>query len=189
VIPPAGGLTIAQKAAAVARPGVLGTHQTRDSTLVNFTANTNAGFTLAEIECGWDSAENGGQGDFSAGYLSGQAAIAAELKAAGYQVAVSAGIFNPPTWINTLPNWQYLDQEGNGSGTPNFAFNPAVRSAAAAYISQLTAAMSSAGVDVDYYRVGISPSGETYLPATVPPTYPDSRRSAPASPRGSARAR
>ena len=169
-----GGLTIAQKAGAVPRPGVLGMQHTSGSSLDNFTADTDAGFTLAELECGWDSAENGGQGDFSTGYLSGQAAIAAELKAAGYQVAVSAGIFNPPAWINTLPNWQYLDQEGNGSGTPNFAFNPEVRSAAASYISQLTSAMSSAGVDVDYYRVGISPSGETYLPATVPPTYPDS---------------
>lgn len=166
----ASGLTIAQKAAAVPRPGVLGMAQTAGSTLLNFTADTNAGFTLAEIECGWGSAENGGQGNFSSGYLSGQASIAAELKAAGYQVAVSAGIFDPPTWINTLPNWQHIDQGGHGSGTPNFAFSPAVRSAAAAYITQLTSAMTAAGVDVDYYRMGISPSGETHLPDTLPIT-------------------
>jgi hypothetical protein len=139
-------------------PGIL------NAQAANFTADTTAGFRLAEIECGWDQGEPT-QGTFSASYLSNMAQLCLQYKNAGYRVAVSAGLHYPPAWVLGLANGQYLDQTSASSGTPNFAWNPAVRAAAAAYINQLVAAISSV-VAVDYYRVGLSPSGECYLPNT-----------------------
>jgi hypothetical protein len=155
----ASSLTIAQQGASVNRVGVLAAQTT------HFTPDNSAGFTIAEVECGWDSYEPT-FGSPSPSYLSGQAAIALEYQNAGWQVAVSAGIFNPPSWLASQygANWQMTDQYGGVSGTPNFTFNPAIRAAAASYISALQAAMITAGVDVTYYRVGIAPSGECYLP-------------------------
>ena len=48
---------------------------------------------------------------------------------------------------------------------PNFVWNPAIRSAAGTYIAALTTAMSQQ-LEVDYYRIGLSPSGEMFLPYT-----------------------
>jgi hypothetical protein len=154
------GLTIAQQAAAVNRVGVLNAQAS------HFTPDNNAGFRIAEVECGWDSAWPTYAGGISSGYLEGRAAIALAYQNAGWQVAASAGIFNAPTWLESEygANWQYTDQYGGLSGTPNFVFNPAIRSAAASYISALQAAMITAGVNVTYYRCGIAPSGECYLP-------------------------
>lgn len=161
-----GALTIAQKAAAVPRPGLLGVQTTGGTTIVNLAADTAAGFTLAELDLGWDAASTG-DNTFSSGYLSNAANVAGQLKAAGYQVAVSAGIFNYPSWLSGYSNWQYKDQGSHGSTSPNFVWNPVVRAKAAAYISALQAAMAAAGVDVDYYRVGLAPDGETLLPTNV----------------------
>lgn len=164
--PGVGGETIAQKASATTRPGVLGIDFS-GSTLTNLTADTAAGMTLAELDLHWASASTG-DNTFSAGYLSDAAALIADLQSHGYQVAVSAGIFSYPSWLSGYANWQYLDQNGAGSGSPNFVWNPVVRAKAAAYIAALQAAMVTAGVQPDYYRVGLAPDGETYLPATGP---------------------
>jgi hypothetical protein len=164
-----GAQTTAQKAAAVPRAGLLGIQTSGGTTIEHLAADTAAGMTLAELDLGWDSASTG-DNTFSSGYLSDAANVVGQLQSAGYQVAVSAGIFNYPSWLNGYANWQYVDQGSNGSGSPNFAFNPTVRSKAAAYISALQAAMASAGVTPDYYRVGVAPDGEMYLPDSLPIT-------------------
>lgn len=162
-----GAQTIAQQAAAVPRAGVLGIGYI-GSSVTNLAADTAAGFTLAEVDLEWSSASTG-DNTFSSSYLSDAAMVVSTLKSAGYQVAVSAGIFNFPSWLSTYANWQYLDQLGNaGAGWANFVFNPTIRSKAAAYISALQSAMTAAGVVPDYYRVGLGEFGETYLPATLP---------------------
>ena len=163
-----GAQTIAQKAASVPRAGFLGTVTTGGTTISNLTANTSAGFTLAEVDFGWDSASTG-DNTFSSTYLSQAANVVGQLQSHGYQVAVSAGVFHAPSWLSAdVANWQYLDQNGAGSGTANFAFNPTVRSKAAAYIAALQSAMASAGVVPDYYRIGTGTEGETYLPDSLP---------------------
>lgn len=130
--------------------------------VANISAHTSAGFKLVEIECGWDQAQPS-QGAFSASYLAKMVGICQQYKAAGYRVVVSPGLHYPPAWVTSLTNGQYRDQNGVGSGTPNFTWNPAVRTAAGAYISQLVTAI---GASVDYYRVGLSGSGECYYPNT-----------------------
>lgn len=155
-------MTPAQRAAAETRLGVL-----QSAGGSNLATETAAGFSIAEIECGWSSAMAIG-GVLNPVYLAEQAALAAEYKAAGWQVAVSAGIFDYPSWLgNAVLDWQCVDQGGNGSSCPNFIWNPAVRALAAEYVSALVAAMSEQ-VEVDYYRIGLSPSGETHLQDSLP---------------------
>ena len=152
--------TITQRLTRKYLPGML------DAQDANGQADTDAGLRLAEIECSWGDAE-AAEGNISASYLSGRAALAAEYKQSGYQVAVSAGVFDPPSWLASAcgADWQYKDQFGGVSGTPNFVWNPAIRSAAGTYIAALTTAMSQQ-LEVDYYRIGLSPSGEMFLPYT-----------------------
>jgi hypothetical protein len=88
--------------------------------------------------------------------------VAAQYKAAGFTVVMSSGIHYPPSWVPALPDGQYVDQFGVGSGTPNFVWSSEVRSAAEAYIAAIVKAVP----DADFWRVGLSPSGECYLPNT-----------------------
>lgn len=155
-------MTPAQLAAAETRLGVLNSQGGS-----SLTTETAVGFSIAEIECGWGSATSSA-GVIDPEYISQQAALAAEYKAAGWQVAVSAGIFDYPTWLpSAVANWQNVDQGGTGSGSPNFVWNPAVRALAAEYISALTSAMAEQ-VEVDYYRIGLSPSGEAHFQDSLP---------------------
>jgi hypothetical protein len=140
----------------------------------NISTDTSAGFNIAELECRWDNAQpSAPSAAYNTTVINDYVAAAQTLKSDGYQIAVSAGIFNYPSWLASYAgtNWQYKDQSGAGSGsvsgeaTPNWAFNPQIRSLAGNYISTLTAAMAAGGVTVDYYRIGLSASGEFHYPA------------------------
>jgi hypothetical protein len=126
-------------------------------------SDTQAGIRLAEIDVSWASAEPT-QGSFSASYLAGVESTVAEYHAAGWKVAISPGFQSPPGWVEALPDGQLIDQSGNPSGTPNYEFSLAVRSASLTYLSTLIAAL---GPEVNYYRDGLDESGEMSYPSTT----------------------
>jgi hypothetical protein len=126
-------------------------------------SDTEAGIRLAEIDVLWASAEPT-EGSFSASYLASMESEVAQYHAAGWQVAISPGFQAPPSWVKALPDGQLVDQQGNPSGTPNYEFSLAVRSASLSYLKTLIAAL---GPDVNYYRDGLDENGEMSYPTTT----------------------
>jgi hypothetical protein len=114
------------------------------------------------MDVSWASAEPT-QGAFSAPYLAEVEFEVAQYHAAGWQVAISPGFQSPPAWVEGLPDGQLIDQSGNLSGTPNYEFSLAARSASLSYLKTLITAL---GPDVNYYRDGLDQNGEMTYPGT-----------------------
>lgn len=126
--------------------------------------DTQAGIQLAQINVGWNEWEPT-EGNFDQRYISQIASEVNSYQAADWEVVISIGLQFPPNWVLNLPNGQLEDQNGKLSGTPNYEFNQAIRTAAASFINNIVSALSK--YNISYYRVGLSDSGEMLMgPAT-----------------------
>lgn len=125
--------------------------------------DTVAGMRLAELDVSWAAWEPA-QGERSSSYIASVRSTIQAYLAQGWQVAISPGFQQPPSWVFGLPDGQLIDQDGRASGTPDYEFSSAVQSAAVAYVDDL---VSSLGSSVSYYRDGLSEEGEMLFPDTT----------------------
>ena len=110
------------------------------------------------------------QGSYSATFLASVVSTLSAYKSAGFKIAVGLGLGNcAPPWVYGITNGQFEDQSSNLAtaaigAAPNLVFCPAVRSAAATYITWIVEGIAAGGVVVDYYRIGLDSSGEMLYP-------------------------
>ncbi len=82
------------------------------------------------------------QGKFTASYMTAMKAELTAYQAAGMKVTLGLGLQDPPAWALALNNGTYIDQTGTpAAGAADLVFSAAVRSAAAAYLAAISAAM------------------------------------------------
>ena len=120
---------------ATAQSLIFGTLDTQTSTAVK---EDQAGVSMAMFELNWASFEPQ-QGVVSASYLATMKSFLQAYQAAGQRVTLGLGLQNPPSWVFSLPNSTYVDQNGKVSTEADFVFSQAVRQAAAAYLSLVAA--------------------------------------------------
>ena len=131
-----------------------------DSAFVASDAAAGACFATINVDWAmWESAP----GVMNTDYRAEMRREAAEYRAAGWVLAVDAGLQEPPPWVLELPGGQLVDQNGVRSSTADFEFSTAVRAAASVYLGDLVKSMGH----VAYYRIGLSESGETLYPDVV----------------------
>src|SRR5712691_1384563 len=97
-----------------------------------------AGVTMGMLELNWGSFEPS-RGTLSSSYLATMKYELASYQAGGQRVTLALGLYDPPSWVFSLANSRYVDQNGNSSTEANFVFSQAVRSAAAQYLSLVAA--------------------------------------------------
>jgi hypothetical protein len=97
-----------------------------------------AGVTLAMFEFNWASFEPS-KGTFSASYLATMRSELAAYQAAGQHVTLGLGTQNAPSWVFSLANSTYVDQDGNASTEADWVFSAAVRGAALTYFNKIAA--------------------------------------------------
>ena len=97
-----------------------------------------AGVTMAMFEFNWASFEPA-KGVFSASYLATMKYELAAYRAAGMRVTLGLGTQNAPSWVFSLANSTYIDQDGKVSTEADWIFSAAVRSAAVTYLDKIAA--------------------------------------------------
>jgi hypothetical protein len=107
-------------------------------------AENQAGVTNAMMELNWSAFEPT-RNVASASYVASVKSELAADRAAGMRVTLALGMHAPPSWVFSLPNSTYTDQNGNVSTEPDFVFSQAVRSAAVTYLSLVNASMPLSG--------------------------------------------
>ena len=110
---------------------------------------------MAMFEYNWASFEPT-QGVLSSSYLATMKYELASYQAAGQKVTLGLGLQNPPSWVFSLANSRYIDQNGSTSSEANFVFSQAVRSAAAQYLSLVAAAIPLS----NFYAVRLTSGGD-----------------------------
>jgi F5/8 type C domain len=117
---------------AATTPGII--YGTLDTQTATAATESQAGVKMAMFELNWSSFEPT-QGVVSASYLATMKSELAAYQAAGQQVTLGLGLQNPPSWVLSLPDATYVDQDGDVSTEANFVFSQAVRTAAASYLA------------------------------------------------------
>ena len=107
------------------------------------------------FEYNWASFEPT-QGVLSSSYLATMKYELASYQAAGQKVTLGLGLQNPPSWVFSLANSRYVDQNGSTSPEANFVFSQAVRSAAAQYLSLVAAAIPLS----NFYAIRLTSGGD-----------------------------
>ena len=123
--------TTTPHAAAATSPIIYGTLDTQTSTAAT---EDKAGVTMAMLELNWSSFEPS-NGKVSASYVATVKSELAAYQAAGMKVTLGLGMHFTPSWVFSLANSKYADQNGNTSTEADFVFSQAVRNAAATYMS------------------------------------------------------
>ena len=121
--------------AGTAQPVLFGTLDTQAGTAAQ---EARAGVPMAMFELNWASFEPQ-NGVVSSSYLATMKSYLAAYQAAGQKVTLGLGLQNPPSWVFSLANSRYKDQNGNTSSEADFVFSQAVRQAAATYLSLVAA--------------------------------------------------
>ena len=145
------GLVIALNAHAAPAPTAWGTLDTQTSSA----ATEGKAGIMAMFEYNWASFEPT-QGVLSSSYLATMKYELASYQAAGQKVTLGLGLQNPPSWVFSLANSRYVDQNGSTSPEANFVFSQAVRSAAAQYLSLVAAAIPLS----NFYAIRLTSGGD-----------------------------
>jgi hypothetical protein len=128
---------------------------TLDTQTSHAAAEDKAGVTGAMFEFNWASFEptNGG---FSASYLATMRSELAAYRAAGMHVTLGLGTEDAPSWVSSLANSTYVDQNGNVSSEADWVFSAAVRSAAQTYFNKIAADFPL----TDFWAIRITSGGD-----------------------------
>lgn len=98
------------------------------------------GVTIGMIEHLWSAWETS-DGVFSSSYASDIVAWANLIRAAGSRITLATGLASPPSYITSLANSHYIDQNGNVSSEYNSVFNQTIRNRITRYLDQVHAAL------------------------------------------------
>jgi hypothetical protein len=190
----AGAASASTNAAHAAAPSLLfGTLDTQTSTAAT---EAHAGVSVAMFELNWASFEPK-KGVFSASYLATMQSDLEAYRAAGMRVTLGLGLQNAPSWVFSLADSTYVDQNGAVSSEADFVFSEAVRQAAASYLTQVAAGLPLSNFWAIRLTSGgdgemLYPSGGTYWafsnaaltgvglpPTTTPNPFPNWRPGRP----------
>ena len=96
------------------------------------------GISVAMFELNWASFEPSA-GVFNAAYMATMRSYLQAFRAAGMRVTLGLGLEDTPSWVFSLPDSRYVNQDGDTSSEADFVFSAAVRQAAAAYLARVAA--------------------------------------------------
>jgi hypothetical protein len=96
------------------------------------------GISVAMFELNWASFEPSA-GVFSASYIATMQSYVRAFHAAGMRVTLGLGLEDTPSWVFSLPDSRYVNQNGDTSSEADFVFSAAVRQAAAVYLARVAA--------------------------------------------------
>ena len=128
-----------------------------------FPAMRAAGVTDLLMEISWAEAEPA-EGVFNDTYLRSVRAQTDGWRAAGFQVALNAGMMNAPQWLLDKPGGRFVDQYGDhytAYPVPNLVFGDSLRGYAQQYLNEVFSVMGTGWANV---RAGGGPSGELSYP-------------------------
>jgi hypothetical protein len=125
-----------------------------------------AGVTMAMFELNWASFEPS-EGTFSASYLATLRSELAAYTATGQQVTLGLGTQNAPSWVFSLADSTYIDQNGTVSGEADWVFSAAVRTAALAYFDKIAADFPL----TDFWAIRLTSGGDPEMLYPAGGTY------------------
>ena len=128
---------------------------TLDTQLASINTDKQAGVSVAMFELNWASFEPT-QGQFDASYISGMKAFLTSYLATGMQVTLGLGLDDPPSWVFSLPDGNYVNESGAQASEADFVFSQAVRQAAAVYLQQVAAALPLS----DFWAIRLTSGGD-----------------------------
>ena len=150
-----GGLALMLSFNAHATPAPTTLWGTLDTQTNTAATEDQAGVTMAMFEFNWASFEPS-NGQFSASYLATMRSELAAYQAAGQRVTLGLGTQDPPSWVFSLANSTYVDQDGNISTEADWVFSAAVLSAAAVYFNKIAADFPL----TDFWAIRITSGGD-----------------------------
>ena len=113
---------------------------------------------MAMFEFNWSSFEPA-EDVFSASYLATMKSELAAYQAAGMGVTLGLGTENPPSWVFSLADSTYTDQDGNVSTEADWVFSAAVRSAAVTYFDKIAADFPL----TDFWAIRLTSGGDAEM--------------------------
>jgi hypothetical protein len=125
-----------------------------------------AGVTMAMFELNWASFEPS-KGTFSDSYLATLRSELAAYTAAGQRVTLGLGTQNAPSWVFSLADSTYTDQNGTVSGEADWVFSAAVRTAALAYFDKIAADFPL----TDFWAIRLTSGGDPEMLYPAGGTY------------------
>lgn len=131
-------LTLENGSRSVQHAGPAPLFGTLDTQISTVGLEKQAGISVAMFELNWASFEPK-EGVLSASYLATMQSYLRAFRAAGMRVTLGLGLEDPPSWVFSLPNSTYVNQDGDVSSEADFVFSEAVRKAAASYLAQVAA--------------------------------------------------
>ncbi len=131
---------------------------TLDSQPSHAASEAAAGVKSAMFEFNWASFEPS-QNVFSSSYLADMRSELAAYQAAGDKVTLGLGTHNPPSWVLSLANGKYVDQQGNSSTEADWVYSAAVRGAGATYFKQIAADFPLS----DFYAIRLTSGGDAEM--------------------------
>jgi hypothetical protein len=134
---------------------LFGTLDTQKSTVK---AELRAGISVAMFELNWASFEPK-EGVFSASYRATMRSYLKTFRAAGMRVTLGLGLQDPPSWVFSLPDSTYVNQDGDVSSEADFVFSESVRQAAASYLTQVAADLPLS----DFWAIRLTSGGDAEM--------------------------
>ena len=154
------------------------------------------GISVAMFELNWASFEPS-EGVFSTSYIVTMRSYLQAFRTARMRVTLGLGLEDTPSWVFSLPDSRYVNQDGDTSSEADFVFSAAVRQAAAAYLARVAAdlplsnfwaiRLTSGGDDEMLYPPGgaywafgnAAMTGAGLAPTMTPNPFPDWRPGQP----------
>ena len=131
---------------------------TLDTQVASINADKQAGTQVAMFEVHWSSFEPQ-QGQFDTSYIAGFKSILDSFRSAGMRVTLGLGLEDPPSWVLSLPDGNYVNEAGAQASEADFVFSEAVRRAAALYLQQVAAVLPLS----DFWAVRLTSGGDAEM--------------------------
>ena len=113
------------------------------------------GISVAMFELNWASFEPS-EGVFSTSYIVVMQSYLQAFRTAGMRVTLGLGLQDTPSWVYSLPDSRYVNQDGDRSGEADFVFSAAVRQAAATYLARVAADLPLS----DFWAIRLTSGGD-----------------------------
>jgi hypothetical protein len=128
---------------------------TLDTQVSSISADKQAGVSVAMFELDWASFEPE-QGQFDASYIAGLESLLTSFRNAGMHVTLGLGLEDPPSWVFSLPDGNYVNESGATASEADFVYSEPVRQAAALYLKKVAAALPMS----DFWAVRLTSGGD-----------------------------
>jgi hypothetical protein len=131
---------------------------TLDTQVASISADKQAGSSVAMFELNWSSFEPQ-QGQFDASYIAGLESFLTSFRNAGMLVTLGLGLDEPPSWVFSLPDGNYVNESGAQASEADLVFSEPVRQAVTLYLQQVAAALPLS----DFWAVRLTSGGDAEM--------------------------